>query len=316
MYHCTQQISPANRAVVNEFSSILFRFRDQVTASICSTGWKETEGSLAADDFAFIRKSHDEEASSQHAKVTVSNVIYYLTHLLVDSLDGCAALFASNTCGLSPLTLCRSGTETAAVLLWTLDSLEKKPPFGLDAAKLRYARALTVEHKNLRESSEHLKEFNGTIEVWKANIEQIESSAQNIGLEKVVDTGGGCVGFDSQRYPKSAELSWQAIKFAEHCLREGGVSESYEKGMYALLSTSTHGLYYFAQECIEAKRFPDLPLATAALYLGFLSCRAFYSVCTYLGFPSEWSETLNAKLIETFNKFVTSLPGSQDSPVL
>jgi hypothetical protein len=94
-------------------------------------------------------------------------------------------------------------------LLWTLDSLEKNPSFVVGAK--RYARAFTVEHKNLRESSRHFEEFNGTIEVWKAKIEQIESSAQNIGLEKVVDNGGRCVGFDSQRYPKSAELSWQAI---------------------------------------------------------------------------------------------------------
>jgi hypothetical protein len=313
MYHCTPQISPANRAVLNKFSSVLFRFRDQVTANICAKKWEATPGSPCAKDFAHIHKSHDDDGNSQHAKKTLSNVIENLTHLLIDSLDGCAALFASDTCGLSPLTLCRSGMETAAVLLWTLDSLENNPSFVVGAK--RYARAFTVEHKNLRESSQHLKELNDAVEVWNANLDRIESSAQNIGLKQVIEDGR-CVGFDSQRYPKSAELSWQAIKFAEHCLREGGVSESYEKGMYALLSTSTHGLYYFAQECIEAKRFPDLPLATAALYLGFLSCWAFNSVCTYLGLPFGWSETLKAELIDTFNNFVISLPGSQVNPVL
>jgi hypothetical protein len=103
--------------------------------------------------------------------------------------------------------------------------------------------------------------------------------------------------------------SCAALFESDHCgrtpivvCRAGIETAGFEKGMYALLSTSAHGLYYFADELRPRTSFPLRPLITAAMYLGFLAAWAFNTLCTYIGLPYGWSEKLKEDLRINFNR--------------
>jgi hypothetical protein len=293
------EVYPSQIELLKFVSERLFRFGDGMTETFCQAKWSSQQRSPAAEDKALLLDLK-ESTLTRGAADRVIQVQHQLAHVLVDSIDASATLLASERVGLFPFTSYRASCEIAGTMLWALDALQQNPKFELKTAKQRCARALTVESKNLHESNVHLQELTGSAPNSADQKSQIETWAAACGF-----TFEGPLVINGERFPKPSEIGTIALNFSETVFKRGLSKPEYAKGVYALLSTSSHGNFYFYEELTrrdfrsDGRGFergpallPALALAGFAQSIAFLAYWSFCVLGHYLGLDVAWVEMI------------------------